>query len=208
MRTMLLFPLVAFLPGMAVAQSAEALSAADRTAHRHLGFLLRMDLGAAYMSNFASQEGLSASLAGAGAAAGIVMGAAVSEDWILGGDIWGVSAFSPTASAGGQSAASHQTLTLSGLGLNLTHYFMPDNFYISFSPSLVLLYATNQNEGLAGETSPGFGARLLIGKEWWVSDHWGLGLAGEAFFGANKEKGGGPTWFSVGGGLVFSATYN
>ncbi|HMK73896.1 MAG TPA: hypothetical protein VK454_11185, partial [Myxococcaceae bacterium] len=152
----------------------------------------------------ASQGGSSVALSGVGASVGVVLGAAISEDWIIGGDVWGVSAFSPSASNG--ASLGDQTLSLSGIGLNVTHYFMPENVYVSFSPSLVSLSLGN-DQG-SGSTNIGFGARLLVGKEWWVGNHWGLGLAGEAIFGVNSDQGGGPTWVTFGGAVLFTATYN
>jgi len=57
-------------------------------------------------------------------------------------------------------------------------------------------------------TNLGFGGRLGAGKESWVGDHWGLGVAGELVLAVNKDKGGGPTWTSIGGAVVLGATYN
>jgi hypothetical protein len=51
-----------------------------------------------------------------------------------------------------------------------------------------------------------------VGKEWWVSSNWGLGLAGRALLGAMKDR---PlvnenvtTWRLAAFSLLFSATYN
>ena len=64
--------------------------------------------------------------------------------------------------------------------------------------------------GVAGfPGAHGFGAKLAVGKEWWVSDHWGLGLAAEAVLAITPDSGTNPpTWTTFGGGLTFSATYN
>jgi hypothetical protein len=55
----------------------------------------------------------------------------------------------------------------------------------------------------------GVAAKLGIGKEWWVSQRWGLGATLEAMAGAvpddaTKDKG----WGFFGVDLAFSATYN
>jgi hypothetical protein len=50
----------------------------------------------------------------------------------------------------------------------------------------------------------------MIGKEWWVSDNWGLGIAGQFFAGRmnDSEAPGAPTWETTAAALVFSATCN
>ena len=75
------------------------------------------------------------------------------------------------------------------------------------TPSLVGLSMTTS--GTSSSSQAGFGAKVGVGKEWWVGDHWGLGLAGQFFLGINQDTGGDPpTWATLGGGLAFSATYN
>lgn len=73
-----------------------------------------------------------------------------------------------------------------GLGLGVTHYFMPDNFFITGSLGISSLAM------IVIEESPVVGDRehdkrtihgsgplfsVMLGKEWWVSDNWGLGVA-------------------------------
>lgn len=207
MRTLLLVTMVC-LPGAVLAQTEEPAPVADPTAHRHLGWMFRFDLGPDYLRTSASQDGGSVSLAGPGVAVGLVIGHAVSEDWLLGLDIWGLSSFSPTLSTGGASAGTRGTLSLTGIGLNATHYFMPANAYVSLSPSATVLSMSNGDGDTSASTHVGFGGRLGVGKEWWVGDHWGVGVAGQLAIAVNKDKGGGPTWTSVGGAVLLSATYN
>jgi hypothetical protein len=46
-------------------------------------------------------------------------------------------------------------------------------------------------------------------REWWVGDHWGLGVAAQGLLAINREQGASaPTWSTVSGGSLFSATYN
>ena len=99
------------------------------------------------------------------------------------------------------------SLSLVGVGLNLTYYFMPANIYVSLSPSITTLNLTAS--GVTGSTENGFGMKIALGKEWWVGNHWGIGVAGQFFFASNKDKGTNPpTWSSTAGGIAFSATYN
>jgi hypothetical protein len=178
----------------------------DPTAHRHLGFALRLDGGIGYTG--ASASDIDASIKGVSGSFGLVVGAAVTENFIIGGDVWDTVVFSPTFSQGGISVSGTDTsMALVGFGLNLTYYFMPANVYLSASPSLTTLNLSGS--GTTGSTETGFGMKIGLGKEWWVADHWGLGLAGQFFFSTNKDKGTNPpTWSTLAGGLAFSATYN
>jgi hypothetical protein len=172
----------------------------DATWHRHVGGYFRMTLGGGYLGITPSPTGAARFSSGA-ALFSASLGYAVAENWILAADGWAVA--SP-ANAFGRDAS----LAVSGLGLNITHYFMPANVYIAFVPSATIGIISNRYD-VVRQTQVGFGARFALGKEWWVGDHWGLGLAAEGFFASQRERSSAqPVWTSVGGGLVFSATYN
>jgi hypothetical protein len=187
---------------------APAPAAADSTAHRHLGFFIRLDLGAGYLGSSASQGGLDSSISGFAVPFGVAVGGAVMENFILGGDVWAIAALSPSMNVNGiTGTASDSSMGLSGLGLNLTCCFMPANVYVSFTPSMVM--ATLTVSRISADTQVGFGGKVGVGKEWWVGDHGGLGLAGQFFFGFSQDEGPNPpTWTTFGGTLAFSATCN
>jgi hypothetical protein len=191
--------------GLAVAQEAPppVPTPVDATAHRHLGFYGHVDIGGGYLTSSASQAGASFSVKGASVLLSLAIGGAIAENWILAGELWGAGAPSPSG-----VTSSSSTVALSALGLNVTHYFMPANVFFSFTPSATILSIDN-GSGTVGRTQVGVGARLALGKEWWVGNHWGIGLAAEGFFGFNRDQGTDPpTWSTFGGGLVFSATFN
>jgi opacity protein-like surface antigen len=138
-----------------------------------------------------------------------MLGGAVVENFIIGAHFWGIAVSSPTVEVNGQSlgSISDSTLGLSGFGLNLTYYFMPLNLYLSATPSIGVLSA--KQGGSSSETENGFALRLAVGKEWWVSDNWGIGLNVQYAHSSNKDKGTNPpTWGSNWFGVAFSATYN
>jgi hypothetical protein len=64
-----------------------------------------------------------------------------------------------------------------------------------------------------GKSDLGFGVNASVGKEWWVSENWGVGAAlqfmaatmkdHQVFAGDSK-----PTWTAIGFALLFSATFN
>jgi hypothetical protein len=201
MRKLLILFLVT-APLAALGQESVPAPVPESTVHRHLGFFLHLDIGVGYLGTSASQAAGGSSLSGAALPLSIVIGGAVAEDWILAGDLWGAAGPSPSGWEWG-------TTVLSGAGLNVTHYFMPANVFVSITPSFTALVIAN-GTGFVERTKTGFGGKLAVGKEWWVGDHWGLGVAAEGFFAANKDNGSGSTgsWTTFGGGIVFSATYN
>ena len=172
------------------------------TVHRHLGFALRLDAGIGYLSSSTSTAG--ASRDGASGSLGLLIGGAVAENVILAGDIWGTAMLSGSSM---MSQSSEMSYGLGGIGLNLTYYFMPTNIYLSASPSLTFITSMRHDGNTADRSNAGIGIKLAVGKEWWVGDHWGLGVAGQLVVSRND----GPTgskFTSLGGGVAFSATYN
>jgi hypothetical protein len=185
----------------------------DPTAFRHVGFFMRFDLGLGYLGTSSSSASASTanlgfdSAHGVGGELGLAVGGAVAENVLLGGHFWGASAFSPAIASGGTSIGSSGdfSVTLFGIGPSLDYYFMPQNVYVTVTPSLTWVRFSDFG---SFDTSAGFGTRFALGKEWWVTGHWGLGLAGWFAFSFNKEESGGPTWRTYTGGLGFSMTLN
>jgi hypothetical protein len=184
---------------------------AASTAHRHLGFFIRPELGFGYFDTKASQGGVDAEIKGSAGHFGIAIGGAVTENFILAGQIWDYVASKPTYSLGSSGNKYSQTLSgnagLVGYGLLVNWYFQPSNLYLGFTPSFTRLVEADQGDSSTSDW--GFGVRATFGKEWWVSDHWGLGLAASLALSSNKGGGSGsPTWTTGAFGLSFSATYN
>jgi hypothetical protein len=182
--------------------------------HTHDGFYLQMDLGFGAMSSSADdplfgEVELSGGLGKTGAFS-IGLGYAVVPNFILAAHFWGAGVIEPDVSVGGQDlgSATDSTLSLTGVGLNLTYYFMPINIYVSVTPSLGSL--TAEQGGNTSDSENGFAIRLAVGKEWWVSDNWGLGLNLQYAHSSNDDSAdaGAPTWGTNWFGVAFSATYN
>lgn len=176
--------------------------------HRHQGLFLRFDLGGGYLRSSAMPNGTDASLSGAAVSFGVSLGASVMENLSVFGRASISSAPAPTASLAGASAGtSSSSLDFLSIGPGVNYYFMPSNFYLSGAILMTGLVTTL--EGNSGSTKVGFGATFSVGKEWWVSDRWGLGIAGQFSFGSNKDKGSGspPTWTTITPALAFSASF-
>jgi hypothetical protein len=184
---------------------------ADPTDFRHVGLFLRFDFGLGYQgsSTSASATGFSFDSAHGGAGElGIAVGGAVKENVLLAAHFWGTAVASPTVTTNGTafSSGGDFSSSLFGIGPSLDYYFMPQNVYLSVTPSLTWLRFSDAFDSF--DSSAGFGTRFALGKEWWVGRRWGLGLAGWFAFSFNKEIDGGPTWKTYAGGLGFSGTFN
>jgi hypothetical protein len=128
---------------------------------------------------------------------GLAFGGAVTEDWILAGEVWGI--------AGPQNVSPPgKGLLAWGYALAVVHYFTPANVYLSASPGITRLMFVTGNTHVSSDWGPGL--KVALGKEWWVGDHWGLGIAAEVLLMFNKD--GGAPRTTVAPGLTFSATLN
>ena len=176
---------------------------------RHQGLFLRFDAGGGYLKSSAAPNGTDASLSGPALSFGVSLGANVVENLSIFGHMSISSAPFPTASLGGSSVGtSNSSLEFLSIGPGVNYYFMPSNFYLS--GMVVLTGLITALEGASGSTKAGFGAKLAVGKEWWVTDRWGLGIAGQFSFGSNRDKGSGspPTWTTITPALAFSASFD
>jgi hypothetical protein len=183
----------------------------DPTAFRHVGLFFRFDLGLGYLGastspsttlfGFDSAHGLAGEL-------GVAMGGAVRENLLVGGHFWANSVAAPTLRDRGASIATGGDFssTLFGIGPSFDYYFMPQNVYVTITPSLTWVRFSDFFGDF--DTDPGFGTRLALGKEWWMTGHWGVGLAGWYAFSFNRAGNGAGTWRTFAGGLAFSATLN
>jgi hypothetical protein len=178
----------------------------DYTANRHVGFFVRPDLGFGFMSGSEDSGGNTMTISGASALGGFAIGGAVSENLIFAAHVFDAVAVNPDVSVSGfgSSSTTNTTLTMWGMGPEMTWYIMPQNIYLSGTVGFTKM--TIQSGGSTGETDWGFGARFGVGKEWWVSDHWGLGVAGQASLSSNPDAGNTLRTWAL--GVAFSATYN
>jgi hypothetical protein len=107
-------------------------------------------------------------------------------------------------------AQKENDVAISTLGLGLSWYLMPYNFHIS--PLLFISVTEYDGAALKGDSEGGGGFGLSIGKEWWVSDNWGLGVALYVYSGSDTVKvKGDSTTYDVRSsviGIMFTATYN
>ncbi|HXK49422.1 MAG TPA: hypothetical protein PKW56_03065 [Clostridiales bacterium] len=173
---------------------------------KHDGFYLRLLPG--FGSGYANYEDLF-ELNGPAGMFSIHFGGTVSENLILFGKVGSCSMTDPDVTVAGTFSfeAKDTTYDVTGIGLGV-NYYMPENFYIA--ASIDFPAATIDNGGSEGSSDTGVGGELTLGKEWWVSDNWSLGVAATGLFSVMKDQDDfddnqiGNLFF----GILFSATYN
>lgn len=183
----------------------------DPSAHRHVGFYMRFDLGFGYTDSRTSESGTSFSfdaVRGPGAAIALAIGGAVKENFIVAGEFWSSWVTWPTLTSNGAPIPSGSLSTSQyGFGPNLTWFVMPANVYLSFTPSLT--WMTIGDAYNSYQTSTGLGARVALGKVWWTGPHWTLGVSAW-LEGSYTPEGGGPSakWRTLAGGVALTSTLN
>ena len=184
-----------------------AYGVADPNAHRHDGFYLRFFLGLGYTSMQLDDADLTVS--GGGGAFGIAAGVAVSENLIVFAELFDDIAVNPTVEQGGATADTEDVSAgVVAIGAGIAYYIQPSNLYVSGTLSWGQLTVQQDGEEI-GESDFGPGVSLMVGKEWWVSDNWGLGVALQLYAGSMKDSNdGGPTWKTTAAAIVGSATFN
>ena len=96
------------------------------------------------------------------------------------------------------------------LGIGVT-YYLPENIFFSGSIGMAafnLQDNTDEDNEIEGQTDRGIGVQVAVGKEWWVSDNWGLGVSAAFTYGAAEDKHDLGDASAYGINIMFSATFN
>lgn len=145
----------------------------------HQGFYLSMALGPNFM-NVTSESNYSGNVefSGVGALFDLKLGGSVAQNLILHATLTSSVLSSPKITSNGMSQNSSNKVSLGeafiGAGLS---YYSPANILISGSLGMANFSLIDEEEDLDISTDRGFGFQLKVGKEWWVSHNWGLGVA-------------------------------
>jgi hypothetical protein len=190
--------------------SAPALAARAEPSEdaRHRGFFLRMHLGGGYLNSSVRSGPYDVKVDGGAGSFAIALGGAIGQNLHLYGELVESIAGSPNRTINGTSGTlTNTSYGLYAMGPGVNYYFMPINVYLSGSLLFSRLNASNSSGN--GNSDWGLAGKFQLGKEWWVSDTWGLGVAGMLLASGNGAGGGSPGTFSTwSGAILFSATYN
>jgi hypothetical protein len=174
---------------------------------QHRGFFLRMDTGPGYLYMRAKTPDVT--IQGSGGSLGVAIGGAIAENLILHAEALVIGTHEPDFEQKGASYNSrYDSADFTGIGPGLTYYFMPVNLYLSGTLAIV---QAHYHDGRDLRTRDGLGLSLMVGKEWWVSANWGLGIAARLFGGAMKDRDivdDHSRWNAGSFAVLFSATYN
>jgi hypothetical protein len=174
----------------------------ERRAPVARGAFFRAGLGAGYASQFRDDYAAN----GFGGMLDLAAGYSVVPDIALFAEV----AFSftphPAASgAGVSSGATEDWMRDAYIGGGATYYFMPANVHVTLAIGAARLI--NKIGGGTGSTDWGPGVRLMVGKEWPLSDSWGVGVAGQMFF-ATMSNPDGERWSTLTGAVMFTSTFH
>ncbi|HEY0706170.1 MAG TPA: hypothetical protein VGG33_05200, partial [Polyangia bacterium] len=182
--------------------------------HQHDGFFLRFLLGIGYTNLGAEAGATDMKIAGGGGAFSFALGGAVTPNLILFGELLQSIAVDPDVEIAGQSSSTEGTsASLVGVGAGLA-YYLPNNIYVSGTLAFTQISLMDEDDEEIADTEFGPGLSLVVGKEWWVSENWGLGIAGQLYAARMKDRapaapgGETPTWQGLGLNLLFSASFN
>jgi hypothetical protein len=201
-------------PGYAVPPAAYARKKGFET---HDGVYVRLHFGLGYSEMSASNANGGqqlAKLSGDTVSFGVAVGGALTENLILYGTLQTDALASPTLQGGFPGGvAAIQGMDDTGLGVGVAYYVEPANLYVSGAILASQIEVDGQDARIT-QTNFGPGFQGIVGKEWWVSDNWGLGLAAEFVYARMKDSkdvfliGGPANWSATAFTVLFSATFN
>jgi len=201
----------------AVVEVNKEKSQPDPGAHVHDGLFMRFTAGPGLgvfsgTGHLAIADGGTTDIAtnkSTQAGASFSMGSAIGENLILHGDIW-LSVLS-TEKLSYQPYEGFGTVVI---GVGLTYYWMPHNFYLTGSLGIASSFLVMReytvgwrDEDRTSEPIHGVGLSVTAGKEWWVSDNWAVGVAMQAEFTYAEGEDNDLIFRHGGAKVLFCATY-
>lgn len=151
--------------------------------YTHDGFYLSMAIGSFFShvtdaASVASSPPQHADLVfdGSGAELDIKIGGTIAPNLILHGTLVSSVMENPKVTRNGKAVKMNDNFAIgeSLVGIGVTYYLMPSNFFGSATLGLGRFTIIDGNNG--GTTDRGFGMQMKVGKEWWVGRNWGLGV--------------------------------
>jgi hypothetical protein len=153
-------------------------------------------------------------VSGAGGAFSFAMGGAVTPNLVVFGELLQSVAVDPKIESGSQTITSQDnSAAIVGIGAGVV-YYLPNNVYLSGTLAFSQISLRDADDEEVADTKFGPGLSFVAGKEWWVSENWGLGAAGQLYAATMKDRepmvigGEPPTWRALGLNLLFTASFN
>jgi hypothetical protein len=164
-----------------------------------------MGMGVGYWR--ARSDDLHTTFDGAGISFDIAVGGAIRENLVLFGNYFG--AIHPESRRSLDRSDDTMTLGVLGIGPGLAYYIMPINLYVSGTVAVIVAPKDTSTYYDTPDMGVGFGGKLMVGRDWWVSDNWSLGVAADLLLAGTKGNDNPhPGWMITTFGASFVATYN
>lgn len=178
--------------------------------HQHDGFYMRLYAGLGYFTASETYTGATDTYSGVGATYGAAFGGTIAPNLILYGEFLGTTVTNATLSyGGGQADYSGMDLTLFGFGPGVAYYIEPINLYLSGTLTFTeISFSDTNTTAPLDNTDLGIGLSFMVGKEWWVTPDWGIGIAGQLHIAAMHDPTVEARLRATVFSLLFSATYN
>lgn len=185
--------------------------------HGHEGFFFRGQLGPSMLG---AQTG-SRQLSGGGFTLGLAAGHSLRPDLILQLDYLVSYSGAPTYEVDGEEMDRDISALAQGIGPAVTWYTVHNIYASSGLHASWLRRIETRDTGMVDffgdpileetnvSTGTGIGASATVGKEWWLSASWGLGIAARAYLATMPDADSADTTWGVQSfALLFSATMN
>jgi hypothetical protein len=154
--------------------------AAEPRAHDG-GFFLRLAAGGGTSNSKIEEGGDDIELRGTSGSFDVAVGAVLARNLAVHATLGGFGLVDPTVEFNGREESTDDvTLTMSMVGGGVTYYFGDSNTYVTASAGAGRL--TFEFDGDSEDSDTGLAVDVGIGKEWWVSDRWGIGVSGTVGF--------------------------
>ena len=178
----------------------------------HDGFYLRLHVGLGSTGiEGRNAVGDQIEYSGVSGSLGVALGGTVAPNLVVFGTFIANLAEEPTLSDGqGPPITATGSAGLFGLGAGVVYYVQPLNLYLSGALATLQVSLSDASDNEVYASNFGVGFQGIVGKEWWVSSEWGLGVALEALLaGRMKDKNDSSViWSGRAVSVLFSATYN
>jgi hypothetical protein len=177
---------------------------------QHDGLFLRAYLGIGY-GRFGSEVPGTGQVIidGGGAGLALAAGWTIRPNLILYLELFGNGMGQPDVTVDGTTFETSEdaSASVAGLGPGLAFYTRT-NVFVSGTLGISRIVVTDNDETI-GESQAGLGFNGMVGKEFWLSPTFALGVVGQLFLGSMKdEQDSDITWGAFGLTLGVSATYN
>jgi hypothetical protein len=174
--------------------------------HVHDGFFIRFTPGLGGAASAEQVGGDDVSISGGGFVGSLAIGGAIQPGVILCIETHAITTRNPSFNVNNDSVRlDGSSYWVQYIGGAIT-YYTASNVYLHGGFGAIWASFQGESGGRTVTTDAGLGAKGALGKEWWVSDNWGLGIAGTLLIGSSND--GGEQMTSAVVGLNFSATFN